>query len=72
MDALVPHFPWRRHSPGFAGLARIMVGQQVSTTAADAMWARLCSGLGEVRAETVWAASEEALRGMAMSRAKSR
>jgi len=47
--ATVPHFaaadrsrfPWERQDPGFGGLIRMILGQQVSTRAADAMWAKL-------------------------------
>ena len=31
----------RRREPGFAGLARIIVGQQVSTASANAIWSRV-------------------------------
>jgi DNA-3-methyladenine glycosylase II len=33
--------PLRRREPGFAGLARIIVGQQVSTASATAIWNRV-------------------------------
>lgn len=33
--------PLRRRAGGFAGLVRILVGQQVSVAAADAIWARV-------------------------------
>lgn len=33
--------PLRRYEGGFAGILRILVGQQVSTASADAIWARL-------------------------------
>ena len=47
--ASVPHFAaadrsrfaWERQDPGFTGLIRMILGQQVSTRAADAMWAKL-------------------------------
>ncbi len=33
--------PLRRHAPGFEGLARIIVGQQLSIASAEAIWARV-------------------------------
>ena len=33
----------RRRDPGFAGLARIIVGQQVSTASANAIWSRVAN-----------------------------
>jgi DNA-3-methyladenine glycosylase II len=35
--------PLRRRDPGFAGLARIIVGQQVSTASANAIWNRVAA-----------------------------
>ena len=37
--------PLRRREPGFEGLARIIVGQQVSVASADAIWARCETGI---------------------------
>lgn len=50
----------------------MIVGQQVSTAAAAAIWARVKAGLGEVTPERAAAAGEEALRGMGLSRPKVR
>ena len=33
--------PLRRHAPGFEGLARIVVGQQLSLASAQAIWGRV-------------------------------
>ena len=46
MDAAVGPVPWRVHRPGFASLLQMVMGQQVSTASADAIWARLQAGLG--------------------------
>lgn len=62
----------RRREPGFAGLAHIVTGQQLSTAAAAAVWGRVSTGLGAVTPETVAAASDEALGGLGLSRAKVR
>ena len=37
----------RRREPGFAGLAHIVCGQQLSTASAAAIWGRLSAALGE-------------------------
>ena len=62
----------RRREPGFTGLAHIVTGQQLSTAAAAAVWGRVVAGLGAVTPETVLAASDEALGGLGLSRAKVR
>ncbi len=33
--------PLRQHAPGFEGLARIVVGQQLSLASAQAIWGRM-------------------------------
>lgn len=38
--------PLRRRAPGFPGLARIVVSQQVSAAAAEAIWTRFTTRLG--------------------------
>lgn len=72
VDALTPAFAWRTQAGGFAGLVKIVMGQQVSTASADAIWARLERGLGAVTPERVLLATDEDLRGMALSRQKAR
>ncbi|HEX8570177.1 MAG TPA: DNA-3-methyladenine glycosylase 2 family protein [Caulobacteraceae bacterium] len=72
VDAATPAFDWRVRPGGFAGLVNIVMGQQVSTASADAIWARLEAGLGGVTAERVLRASEEELRGLALSQQKAR
>lgn len=54
----------------FAGLARIIVGQQLSGRAADAVWQRFLSSLGEVVPERVVGLDVEALRAAGLSRQK--
>ena len=45
--AATPDFAWRNWQAGYAGLLRVIVGQQVSTASAAAIWARLQAGLGD-------------------------
>lgn len=63
--------PLRRRADGFGALLNAIVGQQVSTASAAAIWKRLeAAGLCEEGA--VAAASEEDLRGCGLSRPKVR
>ena len=63
--------PLRRRADGFGALLQAIVGQQVSTASAAAIWARLeAADLCEEGA--VKAASEERLRGCGLSRPKVR
>lgn len=63
--------PLRLRSDGFAPLFDAIIGQQVSTQSARAIWSRLAaSGLTEEAA--VLAASEDDLRGCGLSRQKIR
>ena len=62
--------PWRTNPAGFAGLARIIAFQQLSTKAAGTIWGRVETRLGKITPGTVLAASEEDLRACGLSRPK--
>jgi DNA-3-methyladenine glycosylase II len=62
----------RRRPPGFAGLAAVIVGQQLSTASANAIFGRLDALLDPVTAGRLLAASDEALRTCGLSVAKVR
>lgn len=63
--------PLRRHADGFRALLDAIVGQQVSTASANAIWARLeAAGLTDEAA--VAAADDAALRAAGLSRQKVR
>ncbi len=63
--------PLRRRADGFGALLQAIVGQQVSTASAAAIWGRLeAAGLNEEAA--VLMASDEDLRGCGLSRPKVR
>ena len=64
--------PLRRRDGGFEGLARIIVGQQVSVASAAAIWGRFEAALRPVDAAGVANASDEILRGVGLSRPKIR
>jgi DNA-3-methyladenine glycosylase II len=62
--------PLRRAAPGFAGLARVVIGQQVSTASAGAIWGRFESAFPDGRPEAFAAADEATLRAVGLSGAK--
>ena len=72
VDAQTPVFPWRTRDGGYMGLLEIMVAQQVSTAAADAIWSRFVAGVGTVTPEQVLARSQDELRSFGLSRPKVR
>lgn len=68
--AIAGDVPLRRSEPGFASLAGIVIGQQVSRASADAMSVRLAKLLEPLDAASVLAGGEETLRAAGLSRAK--
>lgn len=70
LPALGP-LPLRRRADGFEALLDAIVGQQVSTASARAIWARL-EGAGLTAQAAVAVASDEALRAAGLSRQKAR
>ncbi len=70
--AAVPPFPWRLKPAGYAGLAKMIVEQQVSVASAAAIWGRFEAGLVDVTPENVLAAGEARLRGFGLSGQKAR
>jgi DNA-3-methyladenine glycosylase II len=62
--------PLRRREGGFPGLARIVVGQQLSIASADAIWARLSTGIHPFEPIEVLRREESELRGYGLSRPK--
>jgi DNA-3-methyladenine glycosylase II len=63
--------PLRRRADGFQALLDAIIGQQVSTASANAIWARM-EAAGLVAEDAVAAAGEEALRAAGLSRQKAR
>lgn len=62
--------PLRRTSPGFEGLARIVVGQQLSITSAAAIWSRTSAAIVPFEAKGILALSQEELRACGLSGGK--
>jgi len=61
---------WRVRMGGYAGLARIIAFQQLSTKAAGTIWGRVEVLLGKVTPATVLTADIDALRACGLSRPK--
>lgn len=72
VNDLVGPIPWRTETGGFEGLVSMIVGQQVSTASASAIWARVKAGLGEITPGNAVAAGQEKLLTMGLSRPKAR
>lgn len=64
--------PLRRREPGFEGLCRIVVSQQVSVASAAAIWTRLADALGAVSADAVNRTGDDGLKAAGLSRPKIR
>ena len=64
--------PLRRYPADFSGLARIIVGQQLSIASAAAIWARLQKALGRVTARSLSQADDATLVAAGLSGAKVR
>ena len=64
--------PLRRHRDGFEGLARIVVGQQLSLQSAEAIWRRVALLVTPMRAEKLLKLDDDTLRGAGLSRGKVR
>ena len=68
--AVVGDPPLRRWSPGFDGLVRIIVGQQLSTSSAAAILARLTLAVVPLSPDTLMATGDAVLRSAGLSAAK--
>jgi DNA-3-methyladenine glycosylase II len=64
--------PLRRRSGGFAGLASIVVSQQLSTASAAAIWGRLSTAFDPLDAAALRRARTETLKRIGLSAAKIR
>lgn len=53
--------------PGFPGLVRIVIGQQVSTQAADSMWHKFVQGMPNVTPNSVLILNQDELRSFGLS-----
>ncbi len=69
---LAGNVPLRRSEGGFKGLARIIVSQQISRSAAEAIWGRFEERLDTISTDAVLAATDDDLRACGLSRPKIR
>src|SRR5246127_2332573 len=60
----------RRRAPGYAGLAAIVCGQQLSTASAGAIWARLTAAFDPFHHDALRRARTERLGRLGLSAAK--
>ena len=60
----------RKREPGFAGLARIVVGQQLSTASANAIWNRLSDAYDPFHHDSIHRATAIRLAKLGLSAAK--
>jgi DNA-3-methyladenine glycosylase II len=60
----------RRREPGFIGLARIIVGQQVSTASASAIWGRVAAAFDPLHPDALHRATAARLGRLGLSAAK--
>jgi len=58
--------------PGFAGLVRIVIGQQVSVQAADSLWKRFEDGIPSVTPNSVLVLKQDDMRKLGLSHQKAR
>jgi DNA-3-methyladenine glycosylase II len=64
--------PLRKHAAGFEGLARIVVGQQLSLASAQAIWSRMQTAIRSMTPEAFLTLSDEELRAVGLSAGKVR
>lgn len=64
--------PLRRHAPGFEGLARIVVGQQLSIASAEAIWSRLATTVRPMTPRSLLVLGDTELRRAGLSAGKVR
>ena len=70
LHAMTGDPPLRRHPPGFPGLARVILGQQLSIASAAAIWGRLEASLDPFTPEAYLALTDADLRAAGLSAAK--
>jgi DNA-3-methyladenine glycosylase II len=62
--------PLRQHTPGFEGLARIVVGQQLSLASAQAIWGRMQLALRPMTPKAFLKLGDDQLRAIGLSMGK--
>jgi len=72
VKAAAGEVPLRQRTPGYAGLAQIVISQQVSRASANAIWGRLTTALDPLSAKAVMTVDDDVLRTAGLSRPKMR
>jgi DNA-3-methyladenine glycosylase II len=67
LDVNIDNFKWGYIGPGFPGLVRIVMGQQVSTSAADSMWSKFTDYLPCITPNAVMALKDDEMRKLGLS-----
>src|SRR5262245_10332821 len=70
VHAVTGNPPLRKRPRGFEGLARVIVGQQLSIASAEAIWGRVAARVEPFDAATLLAAPDRDLRKAGLSRGK--
>ncbi len=70
IEAAAGPLPWRSRPQGFGGLARTVVGQQISNQAATAIWKRFSALPGALEPAGLLVLTDEQLRSAGLSRPK--
>lgn len=68
----IDDFKWGYIGPGFPGLVRIVMGQQVSTAAADSMWRKITEYLPCITPNAVMTLSDGEMRLLGLSAQKAK
>ena len=63
-------FQWPHYQGGFEGLVRIVIGQQISTDAASALWKKLCDQINPLTPEQMLNQDDDTLKDLGLSRQK--
>lgn len=70
IEAAAGPLPWRSRPRGFGGLARTVLGQQISNQAAEAIWRRFSALPGSLEPDGMLQLTDEQLRTAGLSRPK--
>lgn len=70
VDTDFSDFPWPHFSGGFTGLVRIVIGQQISTSAATALWNKMFTRINPLTPENLLKQNDATLRDIGLSRQK--
>lgn len=70
IDTDFSDFPWPHFAGGFPGLVRIVIGQQISTSAAASLWNKMFTRIEPLTPENLLKQNDDILRDIGLSRQK--